>query len=174
MEENTDGMVRDLFQALEDARNGQLSPYWQAFFEEETVDVEAPQVKQLMEQLRREVKRTPQISDAEAKRLELQRQGNRLLYSYTGKSESTQMEIVYLPMEKHYTASVHIAPGETEAAEQMQQDLLRWADAQDETFAVQPWTEETQENFCCATLQEAVSRLLFVLESFGVDLSRKN
>jgi hypothetical protein len=77
------------------------------------------------------------------------------------------MEIVYLPMKKRYTASVYIAPEEQKEAEQMRQDLLRWADAQDKKFAPkQLWQEERQESFCCATLQEAVSRLLFVPGSF--------
>lgn len=105
-------MIEELYQAIEEANQGLLSPYWQQYYSnmlEEVRDAdEFPENGEaIAKQLREAIQNHPQISDAEQARRELEQQESELLF-YRSADFGTLLEIVYTPSKGCFTCAVEI------------------------------------------------------------------
>jgi hypothetical protein len=144
----------EVLSCLEDAKQGQLSPYWQGYAKRELDSLRddtgalPPDAEILEKQLQSILASTPQISDHTFIENEAAAQGNKLIYDYHGTSPDAFAIILYSPEKKAYTASVSLpcsaALARTETLA-LQKDLLQWLEGH---------AHETRLNAVCADAAE--------------------
>jgi hypothetical protein len=125
----------EVLSCLEDAKQGQLSPYWQGYAKRELDSLRddtgalPPDAEILEKQLQSVLASTPQISDHTFIENEVAAQGNELIYDYHGTSPDAFAVIIYSPEKQAYTASLSLpyssALARTEAPA-LQKNLLQW------------------------------------------------
>lgn len=171
--EEYDLSYTELLDCLEDAKHGQLSPYWQAYAKRELDQLRnidgtlPPKVKATAQELRRVLACTTQISDEESIRREMIAQGNELIYTYYGSSYGNSadcfMNIIYVPSKDVYTASFSLARMPKDplcgTIKMMRENLLQWWHTQKEVSSLPCLLPVAAQKYY-ATKQEAVQFLL--------------
>lgn len=137
MEEKTqDGLYecicKDWAYAVEDARRGLLSPYWQQTYLKEMKQFGSviPRADEYIVLLKKEIQEKTQISDEEDARRDMEQKGMELLFFFL-KDHKTRMEITFDPLEKVYSVSAALDTDQPEEqrkkdAEQMEAQLDAW------------------------------------------------
>lgn len=124
--------------AIEDAKQGLLSPHWQAYHFRELSAYEGTSFypengDQLIQQLQQAIDSRTQISDLECTKKELQQTGAELLFYYANDYD-TFMEILFMPQKGKFTCDIGLdweIPDslQLERIEEMKEALTNWVKA---------------------------------------------
>jgi hypothetical protein len=159
----------EVLSCLEDAKQGQLSPYWQGYAKRELDSLRddtgalPPDAEILEKQLQSVLASIPQISDHTFIENEAAAQGNELIYDYHGTSPDAFAVIIYSPEKQAYTASLSLpyssALARTEAPA-LQKNLLQWLEGRLHEAPLSAVSADAAETGYYSSLEAAAASIL--------------
>lgn len=164
-------LKRELEDAICDAEQGRLSPYWQLALQREYDCAErlSGEAQALVEHLDTVLQNIPQWSDEAAERFRLERQGNRLLFACFFSGHRSMAEVIRNREGCFSIAFVldrELGPAErTAVAQKIQEQLLAWMEQQQVRVDPEqlPVYERGGERPFYPTLEQALQVLLAAL-----------
>ena len=150
---------------MEDARNGKLSPYWQNDLKRECLHRKlSAEERQALSELNRILSETPQWSDDEELRSEMEEIGGRVRFCHFWTDHDSMVQLTEDRNGRFHTAYVldtDTSPEvRREAAQLAQKELAECM----QTWGVSPLDAPVAEQMKYASLAEAASHLMQVLD----------